>query len=752
MDEGGFILDYIMPAGSSLEETNRVITHVEEILRNTPEVESTSRRTGLQLGLAQVTEANTGDISVKLKRDRKRSGEEVIADVRAKIKKAEPVLDVEFPQLLQDMIGDLTSAPEPVVIKLFAQDPELLHAWAPQVGERHQEDPRRGGRAGRHREHHQRPGHGVQRRSRRRRARRLHPAGSGTGRQRHAAGRARPAAGGGQRPLLHASACASRRARAPSLEAIQNTLLISGTGKTATLGSLATMREIPGQTEIRRENLQRDVQVTARFEDMNLGDGMAKVQQAIDDLKVPPSIHVQYGGQFEEQQKSFKDLVVRAGAGDRAGLHRAAVRVRQLRRADRRDLFGAALHLRRLPGAAGHRHHVQHLVVHGPDHGDRHRGQERHSAARCRSEVPRRRHRAPKRAMIRAGERRLRPIMMTALATVAGMIPLALALGAGSQMLQPLAIAVIGGILASMVLSLVVTPAVHYYIGGRRLTDRRSNKMKKLLTLGLLAARRIRRRRLQDPQQDQNRRHRRLGLPRRGPGQRSASTLRTAASWKWWISRPARWSGRSPNCTACTASPWRRDLGKGFITNGQSNSVTIFDLKTLDKTGEPATGQNPDAICYEPKTQAHLHHERHGPTTPPPSTPRTTRSSTASRSARSRRICAVDGAGKLYVNIENSSEIVEIDAAKPGVTRRASLAPCEGPSGLAIDVKNKKLFSVCGNKMMAVTDIATMKVIATPAIGAGTDGAGFDPGSGTRLQLQRRRRHHDHRQTGQRQV
>src|ERR1019366_2739397 len=90
--------------------------------------------------------------------------------------------------------------------------------------------------------------------------------------------------------------------------------------------------------------------------------------------------------------------------------------------------------------------------------------------------------------------------------------------------------------------------------------------------------------------------------------------------------------------------------------------------------------------------------------------------------------CAVEGAGKLYANIENSSEVVEIDAAKPAVTRRASLAPCEGPSGLAIDVKNKKLFSVCSNKMMAVTDIATMKVIATPAIGSGADGAGFDSG------------------------
>jgi len=172
------------------------------------------------------------------------------------------------------------------------------------------------------------------------------------------------------------------------------------------------------------------------------------------------------------------------------------------------------------------------------------------------------------------------------------------------------------------------------------------------------------------------------------------------------------------------------DVGKGFISNGQSNSVTIFDLKTLEKTGEPAVGgQNPDAICYEPKTQRIFTMNGR------------TNDSTAINAKNNEIIatfpvgekpenCAMDGAGKLYVNIENSSEIVEIDAAKPGVTRRASLAPCEGPSGLAIDVKNKKLFSVCSNKMMAVTDIATMKVIATPAIGGGTDGAGFDASTG----------------------
>ena len=171
------------------------------------------------------------------------------------------------------------------------------------------------------------------------------------------------------------------------------------------------------------------------------------------------------------------------------------------------------------------------------------------------------------------------------------------------------------------------------------------------------------------------------------------------------------------------------ELNKGFITNGQSKSVTVFNLKTLEKMGEPATGDNPDAVCYEPKTQRIVTFNG--------------RSNDATViNAKNNEIvatipvgqkpenCAVDGAGKMYANIENTSEVIEIDVVKPAVMRRASLAPCEDPSGLAIDVKNKKLFSVCSNKLMAVTDIPTMKVVATPAIGSGPDGAGFDAGSG----------------------
>ncbi len=135
MDEGGFILDYIMPAGSSLTETNRVMEHVDRILHSIPEVESTSRRTGLQMGLAAVTEANTGDMTVKLKNARSRDIDEVIADARAQITREEPELDVEFTQVLQDMINDLSNAPEPIQIKLFASDPALLSDTAPRVAD-----------------------------------------------------------------------------------------------------------------------------------------------------------------------------------------------------------------------------------------------------------------------------------------------------------------------------------------------------------------------------------------------------------------------------------------------------------------------------------------------------------------------------------------------------------------------------------------------------------------------------------------
>jgi DNA-binding beta-propeller fold protein YncE len=171
------------------------------------------------------------------------------------------------------------------------------------------------------------------------------------------------------------------------------------------------------------------------------------------------------------------------------------------------------------------------------------------------------------------------------------------------------------------------------------------------------------------------------------------------------------------------------EFNKGFISSRGKNAAIAFDLKTLEKTGESKTGNNPDAICYEPKTKRvfTINHSGNNATAIDAKTGKVIGTWPVGPAPE---FCAVDGAGKVYVNVEESSEIVEIDASKTEVARRASLAPCDGPTGLDIDTKNKVLFASCGNKMMAVIDIATLKVIATPAIGQGPDAAGYDSGLG----------------------
>jgi multidrug efflux pump subunit AcrB len=243
-------------------------------------------------------------------------------------------------------------------------------------------------------------------------------------------------------------------------------MLVSGTGKTATIGSLAKMIEIPGQTEIRRENLQRYVAVTARFEGLNLGDGMAKVQEAVAGMNLPPSIRIEYGGQFQEQRKSFKDLAVVLILAVvlvfivllfEFGNFAAPLAVISSALLSTCGVFLALLVTHTTFNLSSFMGLIMVIGIVAKNGILLLDADQKFRAAGFGAEE----------SMIRAGERRLRPIMMTALATVAGMIPLALAWGAGSQMLQPLAISVIGGVFASMVLSLVVTPAVRHYIGGR---------------------------------------------------------------------------------------------------------------------------------------------------------------------------------------------------------------------------------------------------------------------------------------------
>jgi multidrug efflux pump subunit AcrB len=248
-----------------------------------------------------------------------------------------------------------------------------------------------------------------------------------------------------------------------SLESMSNTLVGSSTGKTATLGSLAKVKEEEGQTEIRRENLQRLVEVTGRFEGIDLGSGITAVKKAVSDMHLPSSIRVEYGGIYEEQQRSFHDLLMvlflallllfvvllfefRTFSAPIAILSSALL-----------STFGGFLALLVTRTTFNVASFMGMIMVIGivAKNGILLLDAEHHFQELGFS---------TKDAMIQSGRRRLRPIVMTALATIAGMLPLAFEIGAGSQMLQPLAIAVVGGLLSSMVLSLVFTPAINYYL------------------------------------------------------------------------------------------------------------------------------------------------------------------------------------------------------------------------------------------------------------------------------------------------
>ena len=173
------------------------------------------------------------------------------------------------------------------------------------------------------------------------------------------------------------------------------------------------------------------------------------------------------------------------------------------------------------------------------------------------------------------------------------------------------------------------------------------------------------------------------------------------------------------------------ELNKGFISSRGKNAAIVFDLKTLQKTGEVKTGNNPDAICYEPKTQRVVA-VNHSGTDATIIDAKTGDVVGTVETGEAGEYCAGDDAGKMYVNMEGTSEVVEIDVAKPAVTRRVTIEPgCKGPSGLAIDTKDHVLFAVCGDtKTMAIVDYKDMKLLGTAPIGAGPDAAGYDSGTG----------------------
>jgi len=438
---------------------------VTRLLHSIPEVENTSRRTGLQLGLAAVTEANTGDFTVKLKQKRSRSVWEVMDEVRSRLKSTHPELDIELTQVLQDNINDLSNAPEPIQVKIFADDAALLNQLGPRVADAISKidgvvdvengvDNTISG-----------PATNFQ----------VNPAVAsqmGFAPAEVSLDATSILDGITTNPMIANGRVYPVRIRLSdehrsSLDAIENTVFTSATGHTATLGSLADVQQLPPQNEIARENLQQLVEVTADLEGSNLGGVMAKVQQAVTALHLPPTVRVEYGGTYQQQQESFHDLLrvlVLALAlvfGVLLAEFRNFPAPVAILSSSVLSISGVIVALLITGSTFNVASFMGLIMVIGIvakngilllDADERYRAE----GASARE------------AMLHAAQRRLRPIVMTAIAAVCGMLPLAFAIGAGSEMLQPLAIAVIGGLTISMVLSLVVTPLVYFLLTRNR--------------------------------------------------------------------------------------------------------------------------------------------------------------------------------------------------------------------------------------------------------------------------------------------
>ena len=460
MDEGAFVLDYLTPPGTSLAESDRLLMKIEGILKETPEVAGFSRRTGTELGFA-VTESNRGDFAVMLKPNRKRNIEAVIDEIRDKVASDVPGVDVDFVEVLQDLIGDLAGAPAPVEIKLYGTDLPQLNAAAKALAAKIEKipgtadvksgvieagpeifvhvDPIRAGRAG------------------------LTPDAIGT--QANGA-----LFGTTPTKILTGDRQTTVRVRfAPAFRGNRDALLSlpirSPNGFTLPLSALGSVETVGGTTEANREDQRRLVSVSARLTDRDLGSVIRDVQATLDKTPLPAGVTYDIAGQFRSQNDSFRNLTLVLGL---AILLVFAVMLFQFGSFTAPtvvllvmplSLFGVVLGLwatktpLNVSSFMGAVMLVGIVVKNGILLLDRAQHAEREG-------VP------LEQAVLDAGRTRLRPILMTTLTAILGLVPLALGIGAGAEMQKPLAIAVIGGLTFSTVFTLVLSPLL--YVSLRR--------------------------------------------------------------------------------------------------------------------------------------------------------------------------------------------------------------------------------------------------------------------------------------------
>jgi CzcA family heavy metal efflux pump len=461
MDEGGFVIDYLTPAGTAIEETDRQIRKVEKLVADTPEVASFSRRTGSELGLF-ATEPNKGDLLVRLKprRERHRSADEVIDDLRPKIHDAVPTMDVEFVQLLQDMIGDLEGNPTPIEVKIFGDDPERLEELADQVQPKIEEikgivdvvgvergnpevtweiDPGAAGRLGL------------------------------TTTQ---VADQLAAAWLGEVPtqLRLFDRTIPVRVRYPDAVRFDPVRLsqmpVRGTdNKMAPLAALAHQTTAGPQGILWRENLRQMSLITGRLEGRDLGSGVKDVKDKLAGIKLPVGYSFEVGGQYESQQAAFRQLLTVLAIAASLVLFILVVEFRSftpalLILAAAPLSFGGALLMLlitrtelNVSSAMGFILLIGLVVKNGIVMIDY--AHHLHAAGQPFPE-----------AVAEAARIRLRPILMTTLCTLFGLLPLALGLGAGAELQKPLALVVIGGLSLSTLVTLFAVPT--FYVAARR--------------------------------------------------------------------------------------------------------------------------------------------------------------------------------------------------------------------------------------------------------------------------------------------
>lgn len=456
MDEGSFVLDYWLPAGTSLDETDRVLHNIEKILDVTPEVESFSRRTGAELGLF-ATAQNTGDILVRLKKKRDRRVEEIMDDVRVKVESSLPSVRIEFVQILQDILGDLEGNPEPVEIKIFGDDLEQLKERARVIADKVEKIPGvvdlfNGIQEGN-------PEIQIE----------LDPT-----KAQRAGFDAETVVNQISSALLGEVVTQVRqfdrligvRVRFSDqdryrLDLIQQFPLFNEkTGAVVPLNTIATLKEVNGQSELLRENQRQMIAVTGRITGTSLGQAISKVKQILAHTPLPPGATYELGGQYQSQQQSFRQLLLVLFTGIMLVFVLLLIQFRDylaslvILSAAPVSLVGAFIML----WLTGVEFNVSSfmglimligLIVKNGIILIEYTFQLRES-----------KNISLHHALIEAGKTRLRPILMTTLATLFGLLPLALGIGAGSELQKPLALAVIGGLSLSMLVTLILVPVL----------------------------------------------------------------------------------------------------------------------------------------------------------------------------------------------------------------------------------------------------------------------------------------------------